>query len=411
MFVDMLSEYASVVPAGTHGMEVPGREIILRAFARSVNFFRAEGIQSPADLRRALMSSRAEIEEWMRNDSRYVGVRVLPEHLDVRAAAYMQDYVQEFMLHRVGVECVELVCLGDVLICAAALRGRARTGPVTPLLNARPPSHHPPSSPTEGALVPGASLLLGPGGGRQPNDAASSGLRPSTGPITPLPTTRPQLTSQHPRATVLGDPTGGPPRPDQERIVEERMSATDDDSQDDSSSAMGEGNVVVRDIGTVDGGGVVGTADGQGGTRVRAGGRWRGACQTLDEVDIDAVLRVRVPTLQAVPGFMRGVLRNALRLGLEHIVAASRAGDAQLEAQAWKLFVLISRMLLHKKISQKLIPKNELRRRALKFQEGRWRELLAEAQASPENHRTSGPRQEPPEETELQRKKRSELTR
>ena len=65
MFVDMLAEYASVVPAGAHGMEVPGREIILIDFARSVNFFRAEGIQSPADLRRALMSSRAEMEAWM----------------------------------------------------------------------------------------------------------------------------------------------------------------------------------------------------------------------------------------------------------------------------------------------------------------------------------------------------------
>ncbi len=105
------------------------------------------------------------------------------------------------------------------------------------------------------------------------------------------------------------------------------------------------------------------------GWRERGGGG--GAFQTLDEVDIDVVLRVHVPTMQAVPGLMRGVLRNALRLGLEHIVTGSRAGDAQLEAQAWKVFVLISRMLLHQKIGQKLIPKNELESRARRFQEGR----------------------------------------
>ena len=109
MFVDMLAEYASAVPAGTRGLDVPGRQVILRAFALRVNFSRDQEIQTPADLRRALMISRAELQAWLRTDSRYVGFQVQPEHLDLPAEHYMQDYGQEFMLHRVGAACVELV--------------------------------------------------------------------------------------------------------------------------------------------------------------------------------------------------------------------------------------------------------------------------------------------------------------
>ncbi len=89
MFVDMLAEYASAVPAGTRGLDVPGRQVILRAFALRVNFSRDQEIQTPADLRRALMFSRAELEAWLRTDSRYVDARVQPEHLDLATGAYM----------------------------------------------------------------------------------------------------------------------------------------------------------------------------------------------------------------------------------------------------------------------------------------------------------------------------------
>ena len=70
--------------------------------------------------------------------------------------------------------------------------------------------------------------------------------------------------------------------------------------------------------------------------------------RALDDVDLAATLRVRTPTLQSVPGWMRGLLAFALRSGLRLIRGAPGTAAAR-EAVGWKLFLLAPRMLLSAK--------------------------------------------------------------
>ena len=100
----------------------------------------------------------------------------------------------------------------------------------------------------------------------------------------------------------------------------------------------------------------------------------------LDQVDLASVFRRRAATLQGVPAVMRGPVRNAFRIALEELHAAQTQGqNSAEEIRAWKLFLLVSRLLLFRAPGQKHIPKEDLLRRASKFQEGKWLDLLSEA--------------------------------
>ena len=106
----------------------------------------------------------------------------------------------------------------------------------------------------------------------------------------------------------------------------------------------------------------------------------RTAWASLDTVDLLAELRIQVPCLKSVPYFMRPGVRTAYRLALEGIQRSSRQPEeGRGTVRAWTLFLLVSRMLLHKPSGENRIPKEELLSRLDRFQRGEWQQLLAES--------------------------------
>ena len=107
--------------------------------------------------------------------------------------------------------------------------------------------------------------------------------------------------------------------------------------------------------------------------------------EALQALDLEAELLNRVYTSLRQ---LRGLLRNAFRVGLEHI------RDAPTQAQAstgWKLFLLAPRMLLYRAPGAGQVPSEELRRREKAFLAGQWLDLLREAaSAAQQQPRTQG---------------------
>ena len=105
----------------------------------------------------------------------------------------------------------------------------------------------------------------------------------------------------------------------------------------------------------------------------------RTAWASLD-TDLLAEMRIQVPCLKSVPYFMRSGVRTAYRLALEGIQRTSRQTDeGRSTVRAWTLFLLVSRMLLHKPSGENRIPKEELLSRLDRFQRGERQQLLAES--------------------------------
>ncbi|CAE7241283.1 unnamed protein product, partial [Symbiodinium sp. CCMP2456] len=102
--------------------------------------------------------------------------------------------------------------------------------------------------------------------------------------------------------------------------------------------------------------------------------------EQLDGVDLAFELRRRTLTLQSAPTQLRGVLRYALRTGLEQAVAGAGPDDT---TRGWKLFFLAPRMLLHREPGQSRIEPAELERRADAFRRGDWPSLLRAACSAP----------------------------
>ena len=69
--------------------------------------------------------------------------------------------------------------------------------------------------------------------------------------------------------------------------------------------------------------------------------------QCLDDVNLIEELGYSVPTIQEMPFFLRAGIREAYTLALTRI-RDTRQASANERVQAWKLFVLTSRMLLYK---------------------------------------------------------------
>ncbi len=106
----------------------------------------------------------------------------------------------------------------------------------------------------------------------------------------------------------------------------------------------------------------------------------RHAFASLDAVDLKELYTKRACLLKCVPGFLRGPLRAAYRVALEEARRCKRGRDMQGRERAWKLFGLISRMLLHRQPGERLVPKEEFARRFEDFAAGRWPRLLAAAE-------------------------------
>ena len=70
--------------------------------------------------------------------------------------------------------------------------------------------------------------------------------------------------------------------------------------------------------------------------------------QSMDRVDIRHVFHRRPLVMKSVPRFMQGAFRGGLRALMEEISAARLARDVLRQNRAWKAFLLLPRLLLHK---------------------------------------------------------------
>ena len=96
----------------------------------------------------------------------------------------------------------------------------------------------------------------------------------------------------------------------------------------------------------------------------------------LASVDLESVFSQRACVMKAVPGFMRGAYRSAMRLALAEI-DEGRAHNMNLRmSRGWKLFLLLPRLLLFRPPRGGKIPKAQLHRRFEAFARGEWASLM-----------------------------------
>ena len=134
-------------------------------------------------------------------------------------------------------------------------------------------------------------------------------------------------------------------------------------------------------------------------------GQW----EQLDAGDLAEEFRHPAPTLQDAPPFMRGAVRSAFTQALSELRAAAAAGPAASQAnaaraaRAWKLFLLVPRMLLTRATQQGSQGRAELLSRAAAFQRGEWTQLIRSAR--PSRQRSSAHKQELPPDEVSERKR------
>ena len=100
------------------------------------------------------------------------------------------------------------------------------------------------------------------------------------------------------------------------------------------------------------------------------------AFASLDSVNLEEVFSRRAPVMQSVPILIRGAFRSALRCAMKEIVDGATSEDAARCTRAWKMFLLLPRMLLFRPVKGGLVPRTKLESRFRRFQEGDWTSLL-----------------------------------
>ena len=95
----------------------------------------------------------------------------------------------------------------------------------------------------------------------------------------------------------------------------------------------------------------------------------------LDSVDLDETLRTPVRTVRDPPRWFRGSLLKAYGIAL-------REWQRRATPAAWKLFLLVPRMLLRPTDERGEAGKHVFQHRMRRFQKGEWLPLLEEAASS-----------------------------
>ena len=101
----------------------------------------------------------------------------------------------------------------------------------------------------------------------------------------------------------------------------------------------------------------------------------------LDDVDLTATLLQKCLFFQTPPHFIRGRVRQALTTALDYILASP---SPEMTRRAWKLWLLLARMLLHRQPGTRTLPKADWRARLEAFQRGEWTNLLAHTASQPQ---------------------------
>ena len=114
-------------------------------------------------------------------------------------------------------------------------------------------------------------------------------------------------------------------------------------------------------------------------------------CRSLDGVDLKAIFSRGGVVMKSVPKFLQGAWRAALRIALEEVCTGFQVG--YITRQTRGLFLLLPRMLLHKKPRGRAIPRQKLEERFVRFVSGRWSDLVESAQQAEEQAHQSSVRQ------------------
>ena len=109
---------------------------------------------------------------------------------------------------------------------------------------------------------------------------------------------------------------------------------------------------------------------------ISASATTRAAMATLDAVDLSEVFSVRARTLKCPPAFLKGAFRSCLRIALQEAECGRAESNEVRRVRAWKLFLLLPRMLLFCSGRGGMIPKKKLQERFLLFAQGEWLKLL-----------------------------------
>ena len=111
----------------------------------------------------------------------------------------------------------------------------------------------------------------------------------------------------------------------------------------------------------------------------------RQAWESLDTISLQEEFTRPAAALQAVPRFLVEPVKKALKLALRGIVEPNPAAAITTE-RAWKLLLLLPRMLLCRPAQTGAIGKRTMQQRATTFAAGQWQQLLASVR-SPETGR------------------------
>ena len=96
----------------------------------------------------------------------------------------------------------------------------------------------------------------------------------------------------------------------------------------------------------------------------------RAALRSLDEVDVQHLFRDRAVVIKSLPSLIRGPYKSAMRMALREAADRASARDEVGLCRAWKLFLLLPRMLLHRPPRGVFIPKCQLSERFAWFSRG-----------------------------------------
>ena len=75
----------------------------------------------------------------------------------------------------------------------------------------------------------------------------------------------------------------------------------------------------------------------------------RAALRLVDDWDFSVIFRRRANVTKSVPHCVKGPFRNAMKVLLEEIVEGWERNDGLRQERAWKAFLLLSRLLLHRR--------------------------------------------------------------
>ena len=130
----------------------------------------------------------------------------------------------------------------------------------------------------------------------------------------------------------------------------------------------------------------------------------RAAMSFTDTCEMEGEFLDRACVMKSPPAFLKGASRSAMRFALDEVDTARARGHHVGLSRAWKLFMLLPRLLLHKPPRGGLVPKSHLRERFVDFAAGRWERLLDASRACVEQAAVASRRRRRRREDDIQRR-------